>query len=165
MPDHVEHAIGLHARARSTAKKTRSGVAGLSSVTRPPSPNAAMASRIASRTEIASISGGSPTALLPKTTPGSAARSRKSTSKIVRHFGPRRQLVSGRAGGGQAALRVPEQFFQRQPAEALHEAAFDLPAIDQRRNANRRRLPEYRSRSRRCSPVKPSTSTSDTAAP
>jgi hypothetical protein len=40
-----------------------------------------MASRIASRTEMASISGGSPTALLPKTTPGSEARSRNATRK------------------------------------------------------------------------------------
>ena len=69
------------ARARSTAKNTRSGVAGLASITGPPAPNAAIASRMASRTEIASISGGSPTALLPKIVPGSGARSRKLTSK------------------------------------------------------------------------------------
>src|SRR5579872_3502259 len=73
------------ARARRTAKKTRSGVAGLASATgrfSPGAPNAAIASRMASRTEIASINGGSPTALHPITTEGSAARSRKFTSKI-----------------------------------------------------------------------------------
>src|ERR1700678_4072640 len=69
------------ARARCTAKNTRSGVAGLSSKTGPPAPNAAIASRIASRTEMASIRGGSPTALLPYMVPPSAARSRKLTSK------------------------------------------------------------------------------------
>ena len=74
---------------------------------------------MASRTEMASISGGSPTALLPKTTPGSVARSRKLTSKTSGNFGPGRQLVGGRAGGGQAALRVPEQLFQREPAQRL----------------------------------------------
>ena len=46
------------------AKKTCSGVAGLESLTSASSPKAATASRMASRTEIASISGGSPTALL-----------------------------------------------------------------------------------------------------
>src|SRR5678815_2037165 len=52
-------------RACCTAKNTRSGVAGLEKVSGPPSPKAATASRMASRTEIASIKGGSPTALLP----------------------------------------------------------------------------------------------------
>src|SRR5579862_2073687 len=61
---------GAAVSARRTAKKIRSGVAGLSNVTGPPPPNAATASRSASRTEIASINGGSPTALLPMTTPG-----------------------------------------------------------------------------------------------
>src|SRR5207237_4147030 len=58
------------------AKNTRSGVAGLSSFTGPP--NASIAFRSASRTEIASMSGGSPTALLPSTTSGSLARSMNS---------------------------------------------------------------------------------------
>mgnify|MGYP003693908703 CR=1 FL=1 len=44
-----------------------------------PGPNDATASRMASRTESAIINGGSPTALLPQTTPGSEARVRKST--------------------------------------------------------------------------------------
>src|SRR4051812_3825074 len=48
----------LLARARLTAKNTRSGVAGLSNVTGPPLPNAATAARIASRTDMASINGG-----------------------------------------------------------------------------------------------------------
>src|SRR5580658_10042784 len=68
------------ARAFCTAQNIRSGVNGLSSVTTPPFPKAEMASRIASRTEMASITDGSPTALLPKITPGSAARSRNATS-------------------------------------------------------------------------------------
>ena len=37
--------------------------------------------------------------------------------------------------GGKAAFRVPHQFFQREPAHALDEAAFDLSAVDQRREA------------------------------
>src|SRR5580765_2289310 len=69
------------ARTRRTAKNTRSGVAGLSNVTTSPAPNAAIASRSASRTEMASISGGSPTALLPNTTAGWAAPWRKLTRK------------------------------------------------------------------------------------
>src|SRR5881396_958749 len=71
--------IPAAARAACTAKKTRSGVAGLSKVTARPFPNAETASRIASRTEIAIISGGSPTALLPNTTSGSRACSSSST--------------------------------------------------------------------------------------
>src|SRR5262245_37202659 len=67
--------------ARCTAQKTRSGVAGLSRAIGPEAPKAAIASRIASRTDIASIKGGSPTALLPKTTPGSLARDRNETRK------------------------------------------------------------------------------------
>ena len=55
-------------RTRRTAKKMRSGVAGLSKVTTSPWPKAATASRSASRTEMANMSGGSPIALLPKTT-------------------------------------------------------------------------------------------------
>src|SRR5437870_2026723 len=54
------------ARRCSIAMKIASGVAGDGSGTWPPDlPKAATASRIASRTEIASINGGSPTALLP----------------------------------------------------------------------------------------------------
>ena len=53
-------------RRCSIAMKIASGVAGDGIPTCPPgSPKAAIASRIASRTEIASINGGSPTALLP----------------------------------------------------------------------------------------------------
>ena len=53
-------------RARSSAQYTASGVAGEASSTEVPSgPNAAHAARSASRTENASISGGSPTALEP----------------------------------------------------------------------------------------------------
>src|SRR5258708_3186556 len=59
----------LHARSVSRpwiAVKIASPVAGDANGTSPPArPNAATASRIASRTENASISGGSPTALLP----------------------------------------------------------------------------------------------------
>ena len=53
-------------RTDSIAQNTASGVAGDASCTeRPAGPNAATACRIASRTEKASISGGSPTALEP----------------------------------------------------------------------------------------------------
>ena len=53
-------------RRCSIAIKIASGVAGDGSAICPPgSPKAATASRMASRTEIASINGGSPTALLP----------------------------------------------------------------------------------------------------
>ena len=67
-PDGVEQAhVALPAvRARSTAQKTASGVAGDGRSTLVPSaPNAAAASRSASRTQKASIRGGSPTALEP----------------------------------------------------------------------------------------------------
>ena len=76
------HYLSARRRTWRTAKKTRSGVAGLSNVKGPPSPNAAMAARNPSRTENASISGGSPTALLPMTTPGWVACSSISTLKI-----------------------------------------------------------------------------------
>lgn len=49
----------------SMAQNTASGVAGAPSGTIPPRPKAATASRSASRTEMASMRGGSPTALLP----------------------------------------------------------------------------------------------------
>ena len=77
--------------------------------------------------------GGSPTALLPQTTFGSAARVRKSTLKISGQLGPRAQLVRGSAGGHEAAVIVPHQLFEGEPAEALQEPAFHLTAIDQRR--------------------------------
>ena len=96
-------------------------------------PNAATAARSASRTLIASISGGSPTALLPWTTPGSAARSRKRDAQIGRALAERRQLVGRGAVRQERAVRVPDQLLGREPADALHEAALDLAAIDQRR--------------------------------
>src|SRR5262249_34012960 len=51
-------------------------------------------------------------------------------SEIRGHFGPRGQLVRRRAGGGEATVVVPQQLFEREPAHALDEAAFDLAAID-----------------------------------
>ena len=121
------------ARARrgraAMAQKTRSGVAGLSSRTRPPAPNAAMASRMASRTEMASISGGSPTALLPQTTPGSAARSRKCdvenrravpTTRAACRWtrrrwpgGPRRPTAALRASASRAPCTKPPSIWPR----------------------------------------------------
>ena len=81
-------------RTRRTAKKMRSGVAGLSNDTTSGAgrvaANAATAARSASRTENASISGGSPTALLPMMTPGWVARwstSTLNTSGISDHDG------------------------------------------------------------------------------
>ena len=79
-----------------TAKKTRSGVAGLSNVNGRPSPNAAMASRSASRTENASISGGSPTALLPITTPGCVGALEQIDVEHLGHLRPRRAACRSR---------------------------------------------------------------------
>src|SRR5687768_17312350 len=69
------HYLSASRRTCRMAKNTRSGVAGLSNANGSPSPNAPIASRSASRTENASISGGSPTALLPITTSGWRAAS------------------------------------------------------------------------------------------
>lgn len=61
-------------RTDSIAQKTASGVAGAASSTLTPAgPNDAAAWRSASRTQKASISGGSPTALDPYTAPSSVA--------------------------------------------------------------------------------------------
>ena len=73
------------ARCRSIAQNTASGVDGDESSTQPPLPKAATAARSASRTLIASMNGGSPTALLPWTTPGSAARSSSLTLNTDGH--------------------------------------------------------------------------------
>src|SRR5690606_26238642 len=78
-PDPVHHAPP-ELRAASIAQKTASGVEGQPRSTVVPSgPKAAHACRSASRTLNASISGGSPTALEPWTTAGSAASAWKST--------------------------------------------------------------------------------------
>src|SRR5699024_2298861 len=62
----VHQVLTGSARAAATAQYTASGVAGLASRTsRPSAPKAATGARNASRTENASISGGSPTALEP----------------------------------------------------------------------------------------------------
>ncbi len=50
-----------------------------------------------------------------------------------RALAQRRQLVGRRAGGLQVAVLAPDEFLGRQPAHALDEAAFDLAAIDERR--------------------------------
>src|SRR5258706_7329734 len=62
------------ARARRTAKKIRSGVAGLSKETASLPPNAATPAPSASRTQKAPISGGPPGALLPQNPTGRGAR-------------------------------------------------------------------------------------------
>ena len=67
-------------RAAWIAQYTASGVDGLPrSTDQPAGPNAPTAARSASRTLNASISGGSPTALDPYTTPDSVARSNRCT--------------------------------------------------------------------------------------
>ena len=89
-----------------------------------------MASRMASRTLMASMSGGSPTALLPWMVPGWGAFSRSVTRKS---WG-----VSPMAGIwyvlAECVVRAPSLFhlsssLVSQP-HALHEGAFDLAAID-----------------------------------
>ena len=52
----------------------------------------------ASRTEIASISGGSPTALLPNTTARLGGALEKADAEVIGHFRPGRQLVGRRTG-------------------------------------------------------------------
>ena len=49
-----------------------------------------------------------------------------------RHVGGERDLVGGRRMGAQPPLAIPPQFFRRQPAHALNEAAFDLALVDGR---------------------------------
>ncbi len=65
-PEQLHRSCPVHQRTPSIAQNTASGVAGEASSTLVPGdPNAATASRNASRTEKASINGGSPTALEP----------------------------------------------------------------------------------------------------
>ena len=90
----------------------------------------------ASRTEIASISGGSPHRLAPEHDAGlRGARSSSADLEYVGQLRPRRQLVGGRAGGRDARPRSSQSSSSivSQPI-ALDEAAFDLAAIDDRRN-------------------------------
>ena len=153
------------ARAR-TAKNTRSGVAGLSKVTTvAPSPNAATASRSASRTEIASISGGSPTALLPHDDAGLRRALEKVDVEDLGHLRPRRQLVGGRAGRSRA---VPASSQSSSSSVSQPTPWMKPPSIWPRSTIGEIESPtscRMSVRSRRYSPVKPSTSTSDTAAP
>src|SRR5689334_5090814 len=50
--------------------------------------------------------------------------------EFLRHFRPRRQFVCRSAVCHQPAIRVPNEFFQGEPAHALDKAAFHLTAID-----------------------------------
>ena len=114
------------------AQNTASGVAGEASSTMPPWPNAATAARNASRTLMASMSGGSPTALLPWITPGSRARVSRATSKHRGAFASVGSLYVEAPLVDELGTRVPHQLLGREPADALNEAAFDLTAVDQR---------------------------------
>ena len=51
-------------------------------------------------------------------------------AQIERALAQRRQLVGRRAVRHERAVRAPHQLLGRQPADALHEAAFDLAAVD-----------------------------------
>src|ERR1041385_3301248 len=51
-------------------------------------------------------------------------------TEVLRHLGPRRQFVSGRARSGEAAVLVPQQLLERQPSHSLYESPFNLAAID-----------------------------------
>src|SRR5258707_9817100 len=108
------------------AKKIFSVVAGTGRHTGPPPPNAATASRMASRTEIASISGGSPTALLPNTTSGSAARSRKSTWKTAGNSDHDGNLYVDAPAGSGRPRPAPKQFPRGHPPNPPEETPFIL---------------------------------------
>ena len=135
------HGCAARRGPRRTAQYTASGVDGQPRSTQwPGGPNAATASRSASRTLKASISGGSPTALDPYTAPSSVRPLEQRDPELLGHLREARQLVrAGRLGGQPAAGRpvagVPAQVLQGQPARALHEPALDLAEVDQRGEA------------------------------
>ena len=122
------------ALSSSIAARMRSGVAGASSFGSPlPGAAAATAWVRAEKTEMASISGGSPTALerwIGGLGIASALPDRDLHARRAIVGG--RDLVGGRRVGEQAAARVVDQFLRRQPAHALDEAALDLPQVDRR---------------------------------
>ena len=96
-------------------------------------PMLAIASESACSTEIASISGGSPTALERKIV---ASRfSRPPSRRMLKTRGRSRagrDLVGAGRVGPQPPLLVPPQLLGGQPAHALDEAALDLADVDRR---------------------------------
>ena len=54
--------------------------------------------------------------------------------KCVGHLRPRWQLVGGRAARGHAAIVIPQEFLECQPAYPLDKPALHLAPIDDRRN-------------------------------
>ena len=86
------------------------------------------ASRSASRTLNASISGGSPTALDPYTTPSSVARSSSVHAEVLGHLREARQLVGARRLGGQpAAVRRRRSSSQRRSSRVSQPAPCTKP--------------------------------------
>ena len=122
------------ALSRSTAISTRSGVAGASRRGQILwSATLATASDSACSTDIASMKGGSPTAL-ERWIVGSCVL-RPVGQRHVEDLRPvrgERDLVGRRRMGAQPALVVPPQFLGGQPAHALDEAALDLAEVDRR---------------------------------
>ena len=129
------------------------------SSTTPRSPNAATASRSASRTLIASISGGSPTALLPWTTPGSRRLLQQRDLESRRALAERRQLVRRRAVRRERSVRVQtSSSVVSQPTPWTNP-----PSTCPRSTSGDSESPtscRMSTRSSRYWPVKPSTSTS-----
>ena len=121
-------------RSSSIARSTRSGVAGASRRgARRWSSRLAMASRIASHTAIASISGGSPIALERKIVASRLGAS--ANMRALKIGGTSRlpgNLVGRGAVGAQPPFCVPPQLFGGEPAHALHERALDLAQVDRR---------------------------------
>jgi hypothetical protein len=110
------------ARARSIAQYTASGVEGTGSSTgrRESAPKAATAARIAD-------------GLAPVHDAGLGRTIEQAHAEALGALEQRRELVRARAARRKPALAIPHELLGREPAEALREAALDLPAIDERR--------------------------------
>ena len=102
-----------------------------SATTRASAPKASTASRKHSRTDSASISGGSPTPLLPKITsvPAGSLRLNKPRGNPADLAGGG-NLVRVSAHSVIACTARQRQFPRFDPAQPLHEAALDLAAVD-----------------------------------
>src|SRR5664279_2966434 len=156
--------------AASTAQYTASGVDGQPrSTDQPRGPNAATACRSASRTLKASISGGSPTAFEPYTTPDSVARSNRCTlnsSGISEKLGILYVLAAWVFNRPRLA---PSLVSQRSSSRVSQPAPCTKPPSIWPRSISGDRLSPtsctMSTRRSRYAPVKPSTSTSEQAAP
>ena len=104
------------------------------------SAEALTASRIAKYALKASISGGSPTALLLKGVGLTFSPSKQADLEVLGNVARHRDFVGAGAVGEQLSaahtvglgFHVPNALFHRQPAHALHVRAFDLPQVDGR---------------------------------